>query len=444
MAGCAMDLEWASISWPETKLETTALREEPAADLASPENLRATSGELRTVPLKWEPLLVGDVGGYLVERAAVREGPFERIARIPGRLATTYVDRDTVPREPHISAAPVGEAAGDTNEPIDTETIKPPNTEVTEPPEDGITWFYRVRAYSSDGRIAPTVSAAAAATTAPPPKPPKDLRAYSRQPREVPLSWLASEDSNVIGYQVERSPTSRGPFELREEVDGRHETVYVDRGLGDLRVFYYRVAAVNAAGGGGAPTKPVRAVTKPEPLPPVKLRISEQRLGANELAWDPNVEADIVEYRLFRTRAGDDRPDLVAAVSSDQTTATDDEVAAGERVFYTVIALDRDVLESDPAEPVEVESESYGLSATVRPDGVHLEWNPRTDEGYRGGHVTRSGLVQQKTLGFSAGNSFVDTDVQPGSTYRYFVVLEGSDDPKPTPRSSLVEISIPK
>jgi fibronectin type 3 domain-containing protein len=269
------------------------------------------------------------------------------------------------------------------------------------------------------------------------------LRTYSRQPRNVPVSWRASEDPSVVGYRVERSPTSRGSFELLAELNGRYETVYIDRGLGDLRVFYYRVAAVNSAGGAGAFANPVRAVTKPEPLPPVNLRISGQRLGANELAWDPNVEEDIVKYRLFRTRAGDDKPEHVAAVNSDQTVATDHEVAAGERVSYSLIALDHDGLESDPAESVEVESENYGLSATARVDGVHLEWNPRTEEGYHGGRVTRTGLFQQRTLGFSPGNSFVDTEVRRGSTYRYFVVLEGSDQ-KLAPRSSTVEISIPK
>jgi hypothetical protein len=437
--GCASGIDWPSISWPESISETPALREEPAADLAAPENLRATSGELRSVPLKWEPLLTGDVAGYLVERSPTREGPFERIAQIPGHLATTYVDRDTIPLEPHVSSAPVDEAI----EPIEIEPRGPLNSEPTGPPEDGITWFYRVRAYATDGRIAPAVSAAAAATTAPPPESPEDLRAYSRQPRSVPLSWRASEDPDVTGYRVERSPTLRGPFELLGEIDERHETVYVDRGLGDLRVFYYRVAAINAAGGAGPAAKPVRAVTKPEPLPPLKLRIGEQRLGANVLTWEPNVEEDIVEYRLFRTRAGNDRPEQVAVVGPDQFAATDSEVSAGEQISYAVTALDRDGLESDPAKSVEVASENYGLSATVRLDGVHLAWNPRTEEGYHGGRVTRTGLFQQRTLGFSQGSSFIDTEARPGSTYRYFVVLEGPGQ-RLAPRSIPVEISIPK
>jgi len=380
------------------------------------------------IPLKWEPLLVGDIDGYVIERAPDRDGHFERLARIPGRLTTTYLDRETVPADPPATVVPDGE-------PIRSEN---------EASQDGITWFYRVRAYSSDGSLASRVSPLAVATTALPPEAPEDLRAYSRQPRAVPLSWRASDDLNVVGYRVERSPTASGPFELLTEIDGRHQTTYVDRGLGDLRVFYYRVIAVNAAGGlGVATTEPVRAVTKPEPLPPIGLRTVDQHLGTNVLAWDCNVEEDIVGYRLYRTLEGKDSPTLIASLSADETTADDTAVAAGQRVSYTLVAIDRDGLESDPSNPIEVESERYGLSATVRSDGIHLEWSDRADEGFRGGHVFRTALLQNKNLGFSLGNSFVDTEVRAGATYSYTVVLERADQSL-APRSAPVEISTPE
>jgi fibronectin type 3 domain-containing protein len=423
-----MDLGWLPGAEREAPPEVSELAVEPTADLQAPEGLHATSGELRMVPVKWEPLLVGDVGGYVIERAPERDGRFEQLARIPGHLTTTYLDRETVPAAPPVSAAP-------DSEPIDSESVAS---------QDGITWFYRVRAYSPDGRLASRASPLAVATTALPPEAPEDLRAYSRQPRAVPLSWRASDDPNVAGYRVERSPTASGPFELLAEIDGRHQTLYVDRGLGDLRVFYYRVIAVNAAGGlGTATTEPVRAVTKPEPLPPIGLRTVDQHLGANALAWDRNVEEDIVGYQLYRTLEGEDSPTLIANLSADETTATDAAVAAGQRVSYTLVAIDRDGLESDPANPIEVESERYGLSATVRPDGVHLEWNDRTDEGFRGGHVFRATFLKSKSLGFSPGNSFVDTEVKTGATYRYAVVLERTDQSL-APRSAPVEISIPE
>ncbi len=428
LSGCAMDFGWLPGAGRDAPPEVSEFAVEPTADLQAPEGLHAASGELRMVPVKWEPLLVGDVGGYVVERAPERDGLFEQLARIPGRLTTTYLDRKTVPADPPVSAAPDSES-------IHSESVAS---------QDGITWFYRVRAYSSDGSLGSRASPLAVATTALPPETPEDLRAYSRQPRAVPLSWRASDDANVAGYRVERSPTASGPFELLTEIDGRHQTIYIDRDLGDLRVFYYRVIAVNAAGGLGVATaEPVRAVTKPEPLPPIGLRTVDQRLGANALAWDRNVEEDIVGYRLYRTLEGEDSPALIANLSADETTATDTAVAAGQRVSYTLVAIDRDGLESGPANPIEVESERYGLSATVRPDGVHLEWNGRADEGFRGGHVFRTAFLQNKSLGFSAGNSFVDTEVRAGATYRYAVVLERTDLSL-APRSAPVEISIPE
>jgi len=291
-----MDFGWLHKPREEAPPEVSEFSVEPTADLPAPEGLGATSGELRMVPLKWEPLWMGDIGGYVVERAPARDGHFEQLARVSERLTTTYLDRETVPENPPA-------AAETDTEPIGNES---------DPRQDGITWFYRVRAYSADGTLGSRTSPLAVATTALPPEAPEDLRAYSRQPRAGPLSWRATDDPNVVGYRVERSPTASGPFELLTEIDGRHQTIYVDRGLGDLRVFYYRVIAVNAEGGLGDATDPVRAVTKPEPLPPIGLHTIAQSLGANELAWDPNVEEDIVGYRLYRTLESKDSPTLIA------------------------------------------------------------------------------------------------------------------------------------
>lgn len=426
MSGCAV----RGLPWSEP--ETPLLAGESAA-LPAPEGLRATSGELRSIPLKWEPLLVGQVGGYVLERSASRDGPFERLAVIPGRLQTRYVDRDTLP-----GTATMLESTAH----IDVAAAPPAQDDALgSNRDDGTTWFYRTRAYQPDGALALSASPVVTGTTAPPPGPPDDLRAYSRQPRNVPLSWRTSEDPLVSGYRVERSPTARGPYQLLAQIDGRHQTTYVDRGLGDLRVFYYRVTAVNPAGGLGQPTPPVQAVTKPEPLPPVALKAVEKRLGRNVLAWEPNVEPDIVRYRVIRTRE-DGESEIVAAVAQDSTQVTDDAVGAGERVVYTVEAVDRDGLVSETADPIDVESESYGLSAHPKADGIHLEWNPRGDEGFHGANVSRIGVLRSTQLGFSSDGRFVDSDVEAGESYRYSVLLE-RDGETPAPRSQTLEVRVP-
>jgi fibronectin type 3 domain-containing protein len=388
------------------------LREDAPVALPAPEGLTATSGELRIVPLRWEPVASREVGGYVVERAFGAEGPFTRVAILVGRNTTLWVD-----------GTPDGAVPSALN--------------------DGVTAYYRVRSFSQSGQLGADPSPLVSATTTPPPEPPAGLRAYSHQPRQVPLSWGTSNDPNVTAYRVYRSPSFRGSFEPLATVEGRFQTIYIDKGLGDLRVFYYRVAARNRAGGEGRASEPVRAVTKPEPLPPLGLRVAAQRLGANRLAWEPNVEPRLTGYRLFRLRKGSDSRELVATLPPDQTTAEDDAVAADETLDYLLRAVDADDLASDPTLLASVTSVGYALTAVARADGVQLAWNPRSDEGHRGAHVFVVGQLTRRELGFVTGASFVDATAKPGGSYRYTVVLERADGSL-APASTPVEIRVPE
>lgn len=406
--------EWLSPPPPET---STLPPHTPAVNLPAPEGLTAISGELRAIPLYWDPLLLAGVTGYNVERADQRDGPYREMASLGGRSQTVWVDRG-----PGVVAAatPGGPA----------------------PLGDGETFFYRVRPRMHSGALGEEPSEVVVGTTAPAPDAPEDLRAYSHQPRNVPLSWRATENPTVAGYVIERSPTSRGPFEKLAEADDRFETIYVDHGLGDLRVFYYRVRSVNHAGGRGEPSKPVRAVTKPEPLPPVGLQLIGQRLGVNELGWTPNVETDLAGYRLLRRREGSNANKLVALLDGNVTRAVDAQLDAGEHVVYRVRAVDADGLESDAGPPIEVESASYELEAIARPEGNVLSWRDRQDEGWTRAHIFLIGPLGMTELGTASNGQFVHTGVKPGGRYRYRVVLARADGQR-APESKLVQVNVP-
>jgi fibronectin type 3 domain-containing protein len=390
-----------------------------AAGLPAPEGLRAISGQLRSVPLKWDPLLTSDVCGYVIERAKEKEGPFQRIAAFPGRFENRYVDRgkDLAPKR--------GSQQGG-------------GTDLG----DGARYRYRVRVFDFSGRIG-AASAPISATTAPPPAPPEGLHTYSLQPREVALSWRPSLDPTVAGYLVYRSTAKQGEYLLIARLEGPFSTTYVDLGLGALRVFYYRVASENGARGVGEATPTVRAVTKPEPLPPIGLRLEAQQLGSNLLAWDPNVEKDVAGYRLLRMREDSDSKEIVAALEPDASGAEDREIGAGERLSYAVVAFDGDGLESGPSDPIEVESVGYGLRAEAQEGAIHLHWSPEVQEGFAAARVLRERTFGSDEIARVPEEGFVDREVKPGRRYRYLVILVREDGSE-APPSKVVEAIAPE
>jgi fibronectin type 3 domain-containing protein len=419
--GCAaaLDVERArDLLAREKAPETPVLSEAPPARIGAVEGLRTLSGELRAIPLRWDPLLAGDVGGYAVERATAADGPYQRIAIVMGRFQTATTDRGA-DLGAKLNAR---ETAGDLG--------------------DGNTYYYRVRPFDSRGHLGAQVAPPLSGTTAARPAPPTGFRSYSQLPRQVALSWDPSADPTVSGYTVSRSPSANGNFLPVAMLKGRFTTTWVDRGLGDLRVFYYRVSASNAAGGASEPTAAARAVTKPEPLPPVGVHLAERALGRNVVAWERNVERDLAGYRVLRRREKSERDELVAEVSAETFRVSDDAVGASEKLVYMVLAFDRDGLESETSEPVADESVGYGLSASVEGDSVTLRWDEAVQRELASVRVLVNGTFGEAELARADTASFVHRGVRPGSTLRYRLVGVRPDG-RMAPPSPVLEVKVP-
>ena len=408
VVGCQtlLDLERArGLMRPSAELEIPVLVETPAAALLEVDGLIAVEDQLRAVPLRWEPVLTGDVGGYAVERALSEQADFVRIGSVAGRYHNAWLDRGN-------DLSPKQQGGPDLG--------------------DGHSYFYRVRAFDTEGHLAPPGSSVVEARTAAAPAPPESFQAFSQLPRKVALRWAPSEDPHAAGYVLLRSPAARGEFRPLARLSGRFATTYLDEGLGDLRVFYYRIAVVNEAGGQGEPTKPERAVTKPVPLPPIGLTVTSQQLGVNELGWTANVEPDLRAYRLLRRR-GDAEAEQVAEIEVGTTEASDPQVGAGESVAYLLVALDRDGLESAPSAEIEVESVAYGLTATVGNGAIELSWSAGVQAGLAETRVLSVGTFGTRELGRSRTPGFTVPDAQPGASYRFRIVGVREDDSEAPP-----------
>ena len=404
-AACA-GVPWSGEPVPAAEPPLTLIFQ-PPSDLPAPQGLTATSGLYRHIALQWDPVLMPGVAGYLVESGSERDGSFARRATLRDRGALAWLDGDAVD-------APLADAE---------------------------TRFYRLRSFDREGRVSSLLSELMGATTAPLPDPPDGLHAYSRQPRSIPLVWRPASDPGVAGYTVERSPGPKGPFEVVAELDGRHTTHLLDTGLGNLRVLHYRVSSRNEGGERGSPSRVLRAVTKPAPLPPVGLHVASRRLGAIALAWESNVERDLEAYRLVRWRDGG-AEEFVTWISATRTQAEDVAVGTGERVAYALTALDRDGLESRRSEVVRAEGPSYDAAATANASGVRLRWNPRAGEGFVRARVTRTRGPWGRRVQTTDAAEILDRDVAPGRNYRYVIELERADGSL-APASPPLEIEIP-
>lgn len=388
-------------------------------ELSAPTRLRSYSGRLRAIALSWDPVLDGEVAGYVVERSLGPGERFEFVAAVNGRFETSFVDRGS-----DLAA-------------------KRGSDQALTGLGDGEAYSYRVRAFRSDGRLGVRASPATSGHTAPAPESPEGLRAYSHLPRHVALSWRPVDDPTVAGYVVYRSPSAGGEFREIARLGDAYDTSYVDDDLGALRVFYYRISAVNAAGGEGLDTEPVRAVTKAEPLPPVGLAVVDRRLGAIRVRWDANVEGDLSAYRLLRRRAGSDEAETVTEVGPEETQAEDPEVGAGEPLHYHVVAIDADGLESSPSEPIRAEGVGYGLRARAEDGGVRLSWDPAVAAELSTVRILRVGRLRSREIGRAAGTEFLDQEAGPGGRYRYQVVGVRPDGSQ-APSSRTAEAEVPE
>ena len=408
--GCAAPIDVDRIGLLEPQAAPLPpIREDAASDLPAVEGLRALSGELRQIPLRWQPVLAGRVAGYVVERARDPEGPFDRAALIGGAFATAFVDRGA-----DIPGA--AEALG-----------------------DGETYFYRVRAVGEGGELG-ALHPATSGRTAERPKRPDSVRAISHLPRRVALSWDPSSDPTVAGYRVTRSPSGRGEFLLVRELKGRFNTTWVDEGLGDLRVFHYRVAAVNAAGGVGEASAAERAVTKPEPLPPADTEAAAVGLGRNRVRWSPNVETDLAGYRVSRRGPDDSEPLVVVELPADADHFEDETLAAGQTVAYSVVAFDRDGLVSAPSEFLPVDSIGYAASGQLTDEGVVLRWAASTQAELAETRILRVGTLSREEVARVSEAGFLDTTPTPsGGSYRYQLVGIRPDGTE-APPSAVIEI----
>lgn len=246
----------------------------------------------------------------------------------------------------------------------------------------------------------------------------------------IELRWDAA--AGAVGYTVMRD-TGAGEAEVAVVDAPAHRDADVTAGAS----YTYRIVARNEAGVSD-PSEPISvtaALSAPD-APDGLTAVSADSTVA--LSWNRSVDAD--DYRVLRAE-GDGEFGEVARV--DATSFTDTGLANGTTYRYAVVAVNA-AGESGPSQPVVGApfAEAPGAPTGVRTERgtgeVTLTWDatPRATS-YAVGRATTTGGPYSRVAEDLDGTTYVDTDVQDGTTYHYVVYAGNASGEGPASREAL-------
>ncbi|HIE51323.1 MAG TPA: hypothetical protein EYP85_06155, partial [Armatimonadetes bacterium] len=405
------------------------------------QNLRAMPTR-SSVILTWSPVGAGRASGYNIYRRIVgqrqlrtrsRQAEFQRIAFIEGGETSTWEDTSV---------------------------------------QIGFEYEYAIAAVDLRGREGPRSTSAQATAGPGLASPPTNVQAIPGD-GFIRLTWLPSPDPFVDGYNIYRRAAG-GPEVLIATLPGT-ATEYTDTDVLNGVSYVYRIVAFMdvTAGtrsileGTGVTTVAVTPTERPPEAP--RGLVAEAGDAEVTLRWQPNLEADIDHYNIYRAQGGGrglwgprSRADLfggkfgrpgrrgvrqgltfakIDEVPGTLTTYLDRNVTNNIAFTYRITAVDRAGNESEPSNEVTVVPNGpppapQGLQATGQDRQVTLRWLRlegvpdlagyniyRSTTEFTARHPAEAGGITQLNLELLPPNvtTFTDLNLVNNTTFYYAV-----------------------
>ncbi|MRJ03000.1 MAG: fibronectin type III domain-containing protein [Epsilonproteobacteria bacterium] len=346
-----------------------------------------TLSDVTAIALEWTPIYDEKIEGYYLYRGE-RNGPLKRIAKIGDRYSSHYLDRGLQP---------------------------------------GHLYRYRITSFKGGSESPP--SQPVEVKTLPIPDSVPFISAIDHLPREVKLIWRPHPYLKIDRYILERREPKDREWQKIAEIKGRLNVEYIDRGLKDNRVYYYRLFAKSCDGLLSRPSKVIEASTKPRPSTVRGLTASRNLPRKIVVQWKRNPEEDIAYYKVYKSLF--EIGPYVVEAKVQGTSYTDKIKEDGVRRYYKVTAVDRDGLESfkqyvpvvgetlpKPLHPLIIRHDFDGKR-------VELVWEPQDNRAVS--YIVKKreivGLFKYNDYIFKNIHStrFVDTKLRPDAKYIYRV-----------------------
>lgn len=336
------------------------------------------SKKSKSMEIKW----VRDPNAYLyrIKRSDKENGTYKKVADVRGNKNITYVDTSITSGKKYYYVV---------------ETIVKKN---------------RVNNYS--GNSAPVGQRNLGSV---------NVKSLYSQNNGIQITWEAVAGAN--GYQIVRSDNKKGPYKQIAKLKGKSSLVYTDHNVEVGKPYYYKIRAlrIGTVAGYGNYTG---AKEKWMLDSPRGVKVSAQRADRVKLSWSKKTGAD--GYQILRSTKEASGYQVIGTVTAEKATYTDTGVLPNKTYYYKVTATGSwglEGLESEPAPVVgstAVEATAV-KSITAKADGgIVLEL-----KGVSGAHGYEISRSKEAGSGFqvigeaSQGTTFIDHEVEEGSTYYY-------------------------
>jgi fibronectin type 3 domain-containing protein len=248
-------------------------------------------------------------------------------------------------------------------------------------------------------------------------------------PRMAKILWRPHVSERVAAYIIERRAVEENKWSKLTELQGRLNAEYIDEGLQDNHVYFYRIKVKTYDDIVSPSSKVVKVVTKPLPKSIDNISASKDLPKAIKVTWSATNIKDFQHYNLYRSEDVDGSYELIAQLHNNSYTDKIDE--DGKVYFYKVSVVDKDGLESPydnktamgmslpkPKAPIITEAKFMGSR-------IELKWD-KSDarvEHYIVVRKAKKGWFDEKKQEFKGikTNFFIDEGIAPDTLYKYIV-----------------------
>jgi fibronectin type 3 domain-containing protein len=358
------------------------------------------------ITLTWTPSVASDVVEQRIVRATSPAGPFNLLVTLPGNVTATYLDATTT---------------------------------------DGVTYYYRVRAFDGTSVSADSNTANGVSLNDLPPTAPTGLAAADLPADDggrIRLTWTPSSATDVISQRIYRgtAPGSYGPSPIATLFNNT-TTSFVDTGLVNGTTYYYVVRAYDGVQEGPSSNEAgASPADNGAPAPPTGLAAADvpgDQGFALRLTWTPSTSTGVTQQRIYRGTTSGSWPTLVTTISDNTTSAYTDTsgLINGTTYYYQVRSFNGvesvgiGEASAAPIDNLSPFAPTALSAADTTPDAggsITLTWTPSTSVDVTEQHVYRGTIsggpyTRIKTLAGNLATTYADNTTTNGTTYYYVI-----------------------